>query len=173
VRRLLVGNVKDVQDSACGGLGGGRLSRVVGYMIAINDVVIPVSLSRLEGSTLESERAFPGSRLGRGLVLGKRKLAGVIVPRTEKMYGLDARGCAQRERKLNSCHCCGLLGMHLSVGFADCSSKKNWFGVVFGVLEERNYEVGQQLRILECNGCDIMSTAQVRRKQKSTRNDNG
>jgi hypothetical protein len=66
-------------------------------VVSVDDVVIPVSLSLLEGGTLESEGTFPGAGLGRSLVLGKRKLASVVVPRTEQMHGLDAGGCAQRE----------------------------------------------------------------------------
>ena len=67
--------------------------------------VVPVPLTRLEGGALESEGALPGARLARGLVLGKRELACVVVPRTEEMYGLDRGRGADREAELNSGHC--------------------------------------------------------------------
>jgi hypothetical protein len=51
----------------------------VGDVVPINDVVVPVSLTRLESSALESECSLPRPRLG-GLVGGKRKLAIVVVP---------------------------------------------------------------------------------------------
>ena len=70
----------------------------MGNMVSIDDVVIPVSLARLEGRRLESEGSFPTTGLGRCFILGEGKLSGVIVPRTEKMNGLDPGGCAQRER---------------------------------------------------------------------------
>jgi len=61
----------------------------VGDVIPIDDVVVPVALSRLESCTLEAECTFPRTRLGGVLVLGKRKLAGVIVPGAEQVHGLD------------------------------------------------------------------------------------
>jgi hypothetical protein len=70
----------------------------MGNMVSIDDVVIPVSLARLKSRPLESERSFPTTGFRRCLVLGEGKLAGVIVPRTEKMNGLDPGGCAQSER---------------------------------------------------------------------------
>lgn len=73
-------------------------------MVSIDNVVIPVALSWLKCGTLESESTLPRTRFGGSLILRKRKLAGVIVPRTEKVDGLNARRCAQRERELNSGH---------------------------------------------------------------------
>lgn len=64
-------------------------------MVAIDDVVVPVSLSRLESGALEFEGTFPATRLGRSLVLGEGKLPGVVVPRAEEMDGLDAGRGAQ------------------------------------------------------------------------------
>jgi hypothetical protein len=52
----------------------------VGDVIPINDVVVPVSLTSLESSALESECSLPRASLGGGLVVGKRKLARVVVP---------------------------------------------------------------------------------------------
>jgi hypothetical protein len=63
-------------------------------MVPIDDVVIPVSLSRLESCALEPELALPRTGPGGSLVLGKGKLAGVVVPGTEKVDGFDAGGSA-------------------------------------------------------------------------------
>jgi hypothetical protein len=52
----------------------------VGDMVPINDVVVPVSLTSLESSALESECPFPCASLGGGLVVAKGKLARVVVP---------------------------------------------------------------------------------------------
>jgi hypothetical protein len=52
----------------------------VGDVVPINDVVVPVSLTSLESSALESECSLPRARFGGGLVVGKRKLARVVVP---------------------------------------------------------------------------------------------
>lgn len=67
-------------------------------MVAIDDVVVPVSLPRLESRALEFEGTLPATGFGRGLVLGKWKLSGVVVPRPEEMDGLDTRRCAQSKR---------------------------------------------------------------------------
>lgn len=66
-------------------------------VVAIDDVVVPVSLARLEVGSLEAESTCPLA-LGRGLVLGERKLADVVVPRAEKVNGLDASGNTEGER---------------------------------------------------------------------------
>jgi hypothetical protein len=102
---LVGGNIEDVQNATSGWLGGRVFTWVVGDMVAIDNVVVPVSLTSLEHRALELECSLPCAGLGGVLVLSKRKLASVIVPRTEKMYGLNTGGCAQRERKLNGCHC--------------------------------------------------------------------
>lgn len=59
----------------------------MGDVVPINDVVVPVSLTSLESSALESECSLPRASLGGlggglvgGLVGGKRKLARVVVP---------------------------------------------------------------------------------------------
>jgi hypothetical protein len=57
----------------------------VGDVVPIDDVVIPVSLTSLEGGVPEAEGAFPCTRLAGALVVGKGKLSDVIVPRTKKM----------------------------------------------------------------------------------------
>jgi hypothetical protein len=76
----------------------------VGDVVAVDDVVVPVALASLEGCVLEAKGALPGAGLGGGLVLGKRELADVVVPRAEEVDGLDARGDAERERQLDGRH---------------------------------------------------------------------
>ncbi len=66
-------------------------------MIPVDDVVVPVSLTGLESRALESECALPGTGLRGSLILRKRELPGVVVPRAEEMDGLDAGRCAERE----------------------------------------------------------------------------
>jgi len=73
-------NIEDVQDAASGWFSGGGLSRVVGDVVSIDDVVVPVSLTGLECRALESECTFPGTGLGRSLILRERKLTGIVVP---------------------------------------------------------------------------------------------
>lgn len=62
-------DIENVQDASSGRFGGGRLARVMRYMVAVDDVVIPVSLARLEGRALEAECPFPGTGFRGGLVL--------------------------------------------------------------------------------------------------------
>jgi len=62
----------------------------MGYVISIDDIVVPVPLPRLECSALEAEGTFPRTGLRRGLVLGERELPLVVVPRPEQVNGLDA-----------------------------------------------------------------------------------
>jgi len=88
--RRLAGDIKDVQRSASGGLDGGGDTGVVGNVVTIDDVVVPVSLASLESGILESKGTLPGAGLGGRLVLGERELTDVVVPRAEKMHGLDA-----------------------------------------------------------------------------------
>lgn len=73
-------------------------------MVAVNDVVVPISLASLESRVLESKGALPGAGLGGRLVLGERKLTDIVVPRAKKMDGLDTGGDAERERELDSRH---------------------------------------------------------------------
>jgi hypothetical protein len=60
-------------------------------MIPINDIVVPVPLSRLKCGALESECPFPSTGFGRSLVFREGKLPCIVVPRAEEMDGLDAR----------------------------------------------------------------------------------
>jgi hypothetical protein len=102
-RRLGGGDVDDVKLAAGSGLGGVVLSRVVGDVVAVDDVVVPVALALLEGGTVELEAAGPSTRLL--LVLGERELALVAVPGSEKVDGLAVGGSAESEVKLDSGHC--------------------------------------------------------------------
>jgi hypothetical protein len=76
----------------------------VGNVVAIDDVVVPVSLASLKSGVLESKGTLPGARLGGGLVPGERELADVAVPRAEEVDRLDAGRDAKRERELNRRH---------------------------------------------------------------------
>ena len=99
-----LGDVEDV-ELAAGGAFDARLDRgVVGDVVAVDDVVVPVALARLQGRAGEAESALPRAGLGRGLVLGEGKLSGVVVPRAEEMDRLDAGGDAKRERELSGRH---------------------------------------------------------------------
>lgn len=55
--------------------------RVMRYMIAVNDVVVPIPLALLQGVTLELEASHPSTTLLR--IFGQRKLSGIVVPGAE------------------------------------------------------------------------------------------
>lgn len=95
-------DVEGVELAAGGGLGDGLAGWVVGDVVAIDDVVVPVSLALLQGVALEAEGALPATSLAG--VLGQRELAIVVVPGAEEMDGLAVGGGAEGEVKLNSCH---------------------------------------------------------------------
>lgn len=75
----------------------------MGDVVSVDDVVVPVSLSLLESSTLEFEGTSPGTGLLG--VFGEGKLALISVPGAEQMHGLAAGGSAEREIELDSGHC--------------------------------------------------------------------
>jgi len=79
------------------------LGGIVRDVVAVDDVVVPVTLTLLESSTLELEGADPTTRLLG--VLGKGKLALVAVPGAEKVDGLAVGGSAESEVELDSGHC--------------------------------------------------------------------
>jgi len=81
----------------------------VRHMVAVNDVVVPVTLAGLEGGALEAEGAFPGAGFGGSLVFGEGELASIAIPGAEEVDGLDAGGGAHLERELDSGHCGGGL----------------------------------------------------------------
>lgn len=58
----------------------------MGDLIAVDDVVVPISLSGVHDLRIEAECASPGSRLGR--LPTKRKIGFVAVPRSDEMDGL-------------------------------------------------------------------------------------
>lgn len=92
-----LGNVKDVEGTAGGGLNGGLLGGVVRDVVPIDHVVVPVSLAGLKCGGLEAEGTLPCAGLGGSLVLGERELAGVVVPGAEEMDGLDTGGNTEVE----------------------------------------------------------------------------
>ena len=74
----------------------------MGAVVAVDDVVVPVSLALLEGSTLESEGSLPGTGLSG--VLGEWELSGVVVPGAEEVHGFAAAAGAEREVELDGRH---------------------------------------------------------------------
>lgn len=114
-RRLASGDVEGVELAASGGLGDGLAGRVVGDVVAVNDVVVPVALALLDSRALEAESALPASRLGR--VLGQRELAVVVVPGAEQVDGLDVGRSAEGEVELNGGHCDGMLVFEIEMRF--------------------------------------------------------
>jgi hypothetical protein len=92
-----LGSIEDIEGAAGGGLNRRLLAGVVRYVVAVDDVVVPVPLAGLDDGGLEAEGALPRAGLGRGLVLGEGELAGVAVPGTEKVDSLDARRDAEAE----------------------------------------------------------------------------
>ena len=99
-------NVEGVQFAASGWLSDGLASRVVGDVVAIDDVVVPVSLALLQCRALESECPLPPAGLAG--ILGERKLPVVVVPRSEEMYCLAVCRSSEGEVQLDGCHfdCC-------------------------------------------------------------------
>jgi len=82
-------------------------------MIAVDDVIVPVSLTLFQRSALELEASDPSTALLG--VLGERELTLVVVPRAEQVHGLAVGGSAESEVKLNSGHCDGLFDSETSV----------------------------------------------------------
>jgi hypothetical protein len=68
----------------------------------VTTYIVPVALTLLQSGALKPEGTFPSTRLGG--VLGERKLAGIVVPRAEKVDSLDIRGSAKGEGQLNRSH---------------------------------------------------------------------
>lgn len=99
---LAGGDVKGVELAASGWLRDGVAGWVVGDVVAVDDVVVPVTLALLEGLSLEAEGTLPATRLGG--VLGERELAVVVVPGSEEVDGLGVGRSAEREVELDSGH---------------------------------------------------------------------
>jgi len=104
--RLRLRDVEGVQFAASSGLSDGLAGWVVGDVVAVDDVIVPVSLALLERGALEAERALPSA--GLGWVLGKRELAAVVVPGAEQVDGLAVGGGSEGEIKLDGCHFDGI-----------------------------------------------------------------
>jgi len=66
--------------------------------------IVPISLTRLKRRALKPKCTFPRTRFGGSLVLSKGKLSGIVVPRAEKMHGLDRGGSAKGKAELNGGH---------------------------------------------------------------------
>lgn len=58
-----VRNVEDVELAAGCGFQSGCLAGIMGYMVTIDDVVVPVSLTRLKQALLEFKGTLPSTRL--------------------------------------------------------------------------------------------------------------
>ena len=95
-------DVKGVELATGSGLGDGLAGWVVRDVVAVDDVVVPVALTLLEGLALEAEGTLPSTGLGG--VLGERELAAVVVPGAEEVDGLAVGGSAEGEVKLDGCH---------------------------------------------------------------------
>jgi len=76
-------NVENIQDAASSWFGSWWYGRVVRDVISINDVVIPISLTRLKSGALKSESTFPATGFWGSLVLSKWKLTGIVIPATK------------------------------------------------------------------------------------------
>jgi hypothetical protein len=74
-------------------------------VVPIDDVVVPVSLARLESIALEAKGAFPRAGFLGRRVMRKGKLSGVVVPGSDQMYSLDTRRSAEIETDLDGRHC--------------------------------------------------------------------
>lgn len=105
-------DVEDVELAASGGLDDGLAGRVVGDVVAVDDVVVPVALALLQGLSLEAKGALPAT--GLVSILGERKLAVVVVPRTKEVDGLAVSRSAEGEVELDSRHYVDLIGI---IGF--------------------------------------------------------
>lgn len=101
-RGLRAWDIENVEGAASGGLDSGLASWIVGNMVAIDDIVVPVSLALLQHGTLKSEGTLPCTGLGG--ILGKGELTIVVVPGAEKVDGLAVAGGSERKVKLDSGH---------------------------------------------------------------------
>jgi hypothetical protein len=119
---LARGNVEDVELATGGGLDNRVAGWIVRDVVAVNDVVVPVALSLLQGLALESESTLPASSLGG--ILGERELSLVVVPGAEQMDGLAMGGSAKSEIELDSGHydCLTLVLCRCKFGFYEILS---------------------------------------------------
>lgn len=86
-------NVEDVELATSGLLHDEFLGWVMRDVVAVDDVVVPVSGTWLQSVRgLEAEGTFPATWLGRRVLggeRGERELRGVVVPAAEEMDGTD------------------------------------------------------------------------------------
>jgi len=61
------GNVEDIELATGGGLGGMILGRIVRDVIAVDDVIVPISRALFQRIPLEFERSHPAPALSRVL----------------------------------------------------------------------------------------------------------
>lgn len=94
-------DVKNIELTASRGLYGGIFGRIMGDMVAIDDIVVPISMAGHKGRSLELECSFPTSLLR---TFGERELALVVVPRAKQVNCLYVRGRAKSEIHLNRRH---------------------------------------------------------------------
>lgn len=107
--RLASWNIENVEFSACSRLSGVFLGRIVRDVVAVNYVVIPVTLTEFESRALESEGSSPGAWLGCTAIFRQRELVLVVVPGADQMDCLDVGRSAEGKRKLNCCRHYGLV----------------------------------------------------------------
>nr|POE79758.1 hypothetical protein CFP56_07823 [Quercus suber] len=93
------GDVEGVELAAGGGLDDVLAGRVVGDVVAVDDVVVPVALALLEGGAGEAELALPGAGLAG--VLGEGELAVVAVPVADQVNGLAGSSGAEGKVELD------------------------------------------------------------------------
>lgn len=72
----------------------------MGYVVAVNDVVVPVALAVTNNRGVEPEGTSPSVLLG-ALGLGQRELTSVTVPGADQMNRLARRSRTDRERQLS------------------------------------------------------------------------
>jgi hypothetical protein len=109
-------DIKDVELALGGWLEDGLVGWVVCAVVPIHDVVVPVSLTGLHGTSGEAEGASPvTSGLGSGD--GEGKLALVVVPWSEKMDCFALWGGSEGEFELDGRHDdCGFGGKFVGAG---------------------------------------------------------
>lgn len=61
----------------------------MGDDVAVDDVVVPVSLAQLQGRASEPKVSPPRSRFGGPGILGEGELVLVVIPRTKQVDGPD------------------------------------------------------------------------------------
>lgn len=99
-------DVEDVELASCCRFSCEFTGGVVRDMVAVDDVVVPVSLTLFQRGALELEASDPSTALLG--VLGERELALVVIPRAEEVHCLASCRSAECEVELDRGHCVGL-----------------------------------------------------------------